>query len=527
MRLLLPYLHRRLWLIAAGLAFWVAGPAHAANNNFFYNTTDHDVYIQREDSDRKRDAVRVNAGGDDGADMSGGEVRLRVWTVDSDDKDFFCIVKMPEAGSAYLREEQRVRWMTNSLGVGIYPPNLYCETRSSSGDRYDISSFGIGAHNRNVRFVISADCHYNLDWDNPKTPNGVEERQNADGVNFHMRYRCETQPEVRGIIYAGDLTFYGHARDVQDYLDSFGDRDNLRFVFDGYGNHDHYTQGDQDWNGLRNHIQNQKRVTPKTNKGASGQPHYSWDWHDVHFVQLNLVAGHNFTPKGGELELDPLDSFDFLVSDLAAFVGNSGRPVVLIQHYGWDGLSLNDNPDKPIWWIESQRVELWNAIKNYNVIAIFAGHAHPTPEAEGWDNLWSRPAGATGGPDVIPTFTSGAAQSGAFLDVWITDSDIYIERNNRFGQVAQVDIAGTLMANTKTFCLPRRFPIHVDQSNTSTGGGSAVAPYNKLDLAVSVLDCATNSVDVKIAAGDYKQNVRLNRPLRLLPQGGPVRVGRP
>jgi hypothetical protein len=66
---------------------------------------------------------------------------------------------------------------------------------------------------------------------------------------------------------------------------------------------------------------------------------------------------------------NPRNSLQFLAADLAQRVGNSGRPVVLYHHYGFDSDSQN-------WWTEQQRTNYYETIKNYNGIAIFAGHNH-------------------------------------------------------------------------------------------------------------------------------------------------------
>ncbi len=44
-------------------------------------------------------------------------------------------------------------------------------------------------------------------------------------------------------------------------------------------------------------------------------------------------------------------------------------PVVLSQHYGWDGFSF-------LWWTETERRAFYEVIKNYNILGIFHGHSH-------------------------------------------------------------------------------------------------------------------------------------------------------
>ena len=104
-------------------------------------------------------------------------------------------------------------------------------------------------------------------------------------------------------------------------------------------------------------------------------------------------------------------------------VGRTGRPVVLMHHYGFDSFSTGDG-----WWTPEQRLAYWNAIASYNVVAIFTGHQHLTVSDRGSGSTsslvgsprfirWERPVGAGGGPTGIPTYIAGAALYGAYLDV--------------------------------------------------------------------------------------------------------------
>ncbi|MEO8369094.1 MAG: metallophosphoesterase [Candidatus Solibacter sp.] len=93
-----------------------------------------------------------------------------------------------------------------------------------------------------------------------------------------------------------------------------------------------------------------------------GSLNYSWDWHGVHFVQLHTWAGdtdRQYSPPLG------LNGLEWLKRDLAHYVGNSGRPVVLIQHY-----RLTDG------WFFANKDAFKAAVLPYNVIAMFAGHSH-------------------------------------------------------------------------------------------------------------------------------------------------------
>ena len=91
--------------------------------------------------------------------------------------------------------------------------------------------------------------------------------------------------------------------------------------------------------------------------------HYSWDWNNIHFVSLGISPGTTTHPY------DPEQSIVFAAEDLKKNVGDSGRPVILLHHFGFDPHSLG-------WWPEAWRVAYFDLIKDYNVLAIIHGHAH-------------------------------------------------------------------------------------------------------------------------------------------------------
>ena len=100
--------------------------------------------------------------------------------------------------------------------------------------------------------------------------------------------------------------------------------------------------------------------------------HYSWDWEHVHLVQLNNFAGSG--PEHAQSgpsphNHDPEHSLEFLIETLAKNVGDSGRPVIIAQHYGWDGWGKS-------WWDDEARDLLEEAIADYNVVLLIGGHNH-------------------------------------------------------------------------------------------------------------------------------------------------------
>jgi cytolysin (calcineurin-like family phosphatase) len=141
-------------------------------------------------------------------------------------------------------------------------------------------------------------------------------------------------------------------------------------VFEGWGNHDGPPEG-KEKNGFstrsqikeRNRIRMEKKLI--SNLSANGL-HYSWDWDDVHFIQLNFYPAdkQNAKVKYSPVWHDPEDALAFMKEDLAEKVGSSGRPVVLMSHCGFD----------TDWWVEEDWAAAYAAAKAYHVVLYIYGH---------------------------------------------------------------------------------------------------------------------------------------------------------
>ena len=145
-------------------------------------------------------------------------------------------------------------------------------------------------------------------------------------------------------------------------------------LFPGYGNHD--VQNDCIFGscGYRMLDYSNKAASCATNFDPASR-NYSWEWGKYHMVQLNVWAGdtlagvnNSYIPAVTDTHASGLP---WLIADLAAKVGTSGRPVIIFQHFGWDAFSKNGQ-----WWSETDRQSFLDVIKNYNVPMIISGHDH-------------------------------------------------------------------------------------------------------------------------------------------------------
>jgi hypothetical protein len=223
-----------------------------------------------------------------------------------------------------------------------------------------------GQTNLDITFFVGSDLHYgyiNGSTYSTAVSEGTLACMNAlPGQSYPANAGGGTVAPPRGVLLLGDLTESGVVADWQAFTNDWGlnGERSLKFpVYEGFGNHDRQSltvpQGVQARNPFR---------TGVSNISTNGY-HYSWDWDSLHLVCLNQFPGDTPDVYG----FDPEGSLSFLVDDLARNVGHSGRPVILYHHYGFDSFGLG-------WWTDLQRSAYYQAITNYNVIAIFAGHNH-------------------------------------------------------------------------------------------------------------------------------------------------------
>ena len=189
----------------------------------------------------------------------------------------------------------------------------------------------------------------------------------------------------RGVLHTGDMIDNGGAPDAaavwRVFTSDFGVAGEGRLcypVFECVGNHD-AGDGFPPQEGVKARNLQRHGLTGVSSNGL----HYSWDWGRAHFVCVNKYAGAGRDPGRpfNQDWNDPTHSLEFLAADLARNVGTSGRPVIVYQHYGWDGFSAGWG-----WWNEHDRTNAWNAIKDYNIVAYLHGHTHAATFMK-WDGL--------------------------------------------------------------------------------------------------------------------------------------------
>ncbi|VUX54839.1 protein of unknown function [uncultured Woeseiaceae bacterium] len=277
---------------------------------------------------------------------------------------------------------------------------------------------------KRVRFYATADPQYEND---PSASTARELKRDLTNTTIKdLNSKLRAGP-YQGVVIAGDLT----QNTRRDELFAYGlglsyggsltgpesDIDYTSIYYDGLGNHDlaegvccngvlrsGYCVCPDEIRAVVN--RDRENVMPDD----KSEPHYSWNWGDVHLVQLNLYPGA--TQTGNH---DPMNSLEFLRNDLVKHRGprssRQGLPVILIHHYCLDpAVELCTSPD---WWNEAEKIAYYDLIDDYNVIAIITGHWH-NPTMASWRSLW-RPATRTRG-NRIPAFVVGATSNGRYAE---------------------------------------------------------------------------------------------------------------
>lgn len=248
---------------------------------------------------------------------------------------------------------------------------------------------GMSSRQDSFFFLVVSDSHYGK-ADRRKNLETIDRMNGIAGTDLPGLFTGRVD-EPLGVIHCGDILDGPNDTAYRQFEEDYGltGEAKLHFpVYETFGNHD---------GGLDQVV---RQGSIRRNTGRPGLTavsenglHYSWDWNGVHFVNLGSYPGNEWVDTCGWCHYfkdsfrEPLFSRKFLKHDLLKNVGSSGRPVVLIQHYGWDDFSK-------LWWTGPDRDSLASVISPYNVIGIFHGHSHAV-EKRTFQNIpvWS--AGST------------------------------------------------------------------------------------------------------------------------------------
>ncbi|MBN9656610.1 MAG: metallophosphoesterase [Acidobacteria bacterium] len=240
-----------------------------------------------------------------------------------------------------------------------------------------------------VTFLVATDLHFRGGW-------GITDAQHVKHVAaMNMLPSMGFQWAAAGsgmdpteiarpqaVVATGDITHYGHQRELGAYRMLYERAqlaESLQYpMLPGLGNHD--LDGECEAANCGRRMFNYVGVAASCAANVDPESHsYSWDWGRYHLVQLNKWVGDTQlgTDTAFQFTVSHPDGIEWLRQDLANSVGNSGRPVIFFQHFGWDDFSLGKLGGDP-WWGPIHRQMFLSIIKPYNVAGIFSGHQHTT-----------------------------------------------------------------------------------------------------------------------------------------------------
>jgi len=240
---------------------------------------------------------------------------------------------------------------------------------------------------RNITFLSTSDPHYKAfeakGW-NRANRDTIQEMNRISTIRWPEKLGGDKIERPRGVVVPGDCIDDGDkVRDGKDYtaeqyklfvadfgLD--GTDGLLKYrVYEGWGNHDGPPAGTGK-SSVSFQAEMKKRNAIRKKRGwlrglSDNGLHYSWDWDDVHLVQLNIYPADKQNPKVryNPKWHNPQGSLSFLKADLKRCVGASGRPVVLMSHCGFD----------TDWWIAEDWKAVYEVARPYNVVLYIYGHS--------------------------------------------------------------------------------------------------------------------------------------------------------
>lgn len=273
-----------------------------------------------------------------------------------------------------------------------------------------------------ITFFVSSDTHYGNADNNQLNKETIELMNSTPGMALPGSFNGGNVKTPRGVVLNGDLLDNGTGITAKDNWAEFvrdygltGDDGKLVFpVYEGFGNHDGGPAKSYDRNEIRE--RNKKRIGVKTI--SDNGLHYSWDWDDLHLVQLNLFGGNgpedvmNVSGPNHDPEL----ALNFLKQDLEKNVGKSFKKVIVFQHFSWiDGMSD--------WWTMEAKDRFYEVVKDYNIVALINGHSHGASFIP-WKGILTIHDGSTARPE------SG---TGDFLVVRVTGDELSVIQRKRDG----------------------------------------------------------------------------------------------
>ncbi|WP_212113070.1 metallophosphoesterase [Bartonella queenslandensis] len=271
-------------------------------------------------------------------------------------------------------------------------------------------------------------------------------------------------------IVNGDLTEFGRRETYEDYTNTYKNLGSP--VYEGLGNHDYANNVGhciipEDKNSsddacaidaisrmikeikkyedeLPHFNQDITEVTNPSDKSVrsiEGSFGYSWDYGDIHYVQLHNYPTYTVNLKQRDMIIHVKSSLDWLKKDLAS-ADARGKITVINFH---DAKAFF--PNNSSYFINPQNAQSLSVFKSiitsHNVKAIFVGHRHFQAYCRAQDDK------VFGN---IPVYTSGALFRGDYYHIMVQGKNIHVKAYNGItGKPTLIEDLGVIGNKTEFF----------------------------------------------------------------------------
>ncbi|EJF97953.1 hypothetical protein MEI_01048 [Bartonella vinsonii subsp. arupensis Pm136co] len=283
---------------------------------------------------------------------------------------------------------------------------------------------------------------------NSGDPNGISNREPWLKINEQVANVIKAQ-KVAFHIVNGDLTEFGQQQNYDDYKTVYKNLGSP--VYEGLGNHDYANNvgkctTPETFNFYKDAcaISAVSRIVSEIKKYRNqfsyfsadvtesllpvsggnihtikGSLSYSWDYGDVHYVQLHNHPSYTVHLKGPSIEVQINKSLDWLKKDLAA--ADARGKVTIINFHDARAASI----DGESFFIQKKNAKDLSVFKSiitsHNVKAIFVGHTHYQSYCRAKnDKVFGN----------VPVYTAGALFNGDYYLIDVKRQNIHVKAYN-------------------------------------------------------------------------------------------------
>ncbi|WP_019219604.1 metallophosphoesterase [Bartonella florencae] len=344
----------------------------------------------------------------------------------------------------------KFRWYNPYRGTNEY------SATSSNKDYFFERMEGVGDNARTIWYVKrKTPKNYNIiiaadpqPWRlNSGNPNAYSNREPWLKTNRKVAAALKSHI-VAFYIVNGDLTEFGRPQTYEDYADVY--KDMVYPVYEGLGNHDYANNVGDCMIPLSNlskdacavsavkrmlkEMEKYSSSLPKFNQHVISRPllhtetahyfitgslSYSWDYGDIHYVQLHNYPIYTVHLSDGHMRAKITSALDWLQKDLAA-AQKRGKVSILNFHDARPYFKDNDSH-----FLHPKNMKSLASFKSiitrYNVKAIFVGHEHQRIYCRGQDDK------VFGN---IPIYTAGALFNGDYYLIEVEGKNIHVKAYN-------------------------------------------------------------------------------------------------